>query len=219
MKRIKLLTLFCAVFLTSAAYGNFNVSGQTSFMHFFGETKLTHFGGGAKLEYVYNDYGAAYGGMNYYAKSDYTGIVEAEGIADVSRLVDIPVPNSSVSFVQVMVGARVYFYGEVDPPIKGSFGFYGIGEFSLLAGTSEGNINKDGYELYNVPIYGEQKGTFWNYTGSLGVGGEKQIGRPFIYVEAKFNAEIDEANPFVIETRIPFGMSYFIGIRVPLSSY
>ncbi|MFT6716305.1 MAG: hypothetical protein ACJA0Q_000941, partial [Saprospiraceae bacterium] len=63
------------------------------------------------------------------------------------------------------------------------------------------------------------KGFFWNYTGAIGVGGEKQIGRPFVYVEAKFNATIDEANPFVISTRIPFGMSYFIGLRIPLSTY
>jgi hypothetical protein len=221
VRQVQLLIIFSVIFFISPAYGKYNFSAQGSYMHFLGETKLTHFGGGLKLEYVYNDWVAAYGGVNYYGKNEYVGIVEAEAIGDATRpfLIDIPVLNSSVSFIQLMFGTRMYFYGELDPPVKGGFGFYGIGEFGLLAGISEGNISKEGYDLYNVPITDEVKGFFWNYTGAIGVGGEKQIGRPFVYVEAKFNATIDEANPFVISTRIPFGMSYFIGLRIPLSTY
>ncbi|MFT6745897.1 MAG: hypothetical protein ACJAZ2_000235 [Glaciecola sp.] len=221
MRRIKLLVIIFIVVFVSNSYGKYNLSAQGSYMHFFGETKLTHFGGGLRAEYVYNEWAVAYAGANYYSKKKYTGIVEAEAIADNTRpfLVDIPVP-SSIYFIQGMVGARVYFYGELNPIEKGSFGFYGIGEFSLLIGTSESEVLPGPeYNVYNVPFKGKVKGTFYNYTGSLGSGGEKQVGRAFIYAEAKFNIKLDEANPFSVSTRIPYGMSYFLGVRIPLSNY
>ena len=219
MKRLSLIAVLFIASLSTSAQSKYNTSVQGSFMHFFGETELSHFGGGLKLEYVYNDWAAVYFGGNYYVKKDYIGIVEAEAISNNGSLVKIPVP-SSVYFIQAMAGVRVYFYGEVDPAIKGDFGFYGIGEFSLLIGTSESVVLPGPeYDLYNVPFTGDVKGSFWNYTGSIGIGGEKQIGRPFLYAEAKFNLKIDEANSFSVSTEIPYGLSYFLGVRIPLSSY
>jgi hypothetical protein len=223
LKKVVLLTVLGLFCLINSSEAKYNFSAQTSYIHFLGETKLAHLGGGLKMEYVYDEWAGFYVGANYYSKQKYIGIVEAEAFGNTSAfLIDIEVP-SSVYFIQTMVGARVYFYGEQDPVVKGDFGFYGIGEFSLLIGTSESEVPLDDprYVLYSVPesLRGTVKGRFWNYTGSIGAGGEKRIGRPFIYAEAKFNVKIDKANAFSVSTRIPYGLSYFVGIRIPLSSY
>jgi len=221
MIKIKLIYFFVFILCFGTSFGKYNFCGQGSYLNFFGKTELSHFGGGLKLEYEYNDWAVFYGSGNYFAKQDYTAVVEAEAFADGTRpyLVDIPVP-SSVFFIQAAAGLRVYFYGEVNPIKKGAIGLYGIGEFSLLIGTSDSQVNPGPeYDDYNVPFTGQVKGSFWNYTGSLGVGAEKQIGRPFVFVESKFNAKIDEANAFSVSTKVPFGLSYFIGLRIPLSAY
>lgn len=219
MCKIRFLLLLFAVFFTSTeSKAKFNIGAQGSFMHFFGDTKLHHFGGGVKLEYVYNEWASVYGMANIFQKNEYLGAVEAEARGDLTRpvLLDFMVP-SEVFFTQIGVGAKVYFYGELDPVIEGGFGCYGLGEFSLMIGSSESLVEPGPeYDAYYVPVEGKVQGTFFNYTASLGLGAEKQIGRPFLFLEAKFNLKIDEANAFSVKTRIPYGMSYFVGIRFPL---
>lgn len=218
MRKVILLSLFCLFSMMKNSSAKYGVSAQGSFMYFFGETKLTHFGGGIKGEYEYNERTTFYLGGNLYSKNDYIGIVEAQAFAT-PDFVEIPVP-SAVYFMQAVVGSRIYFYGELEPVIKGDFGLYGIGELSLLIGTSESEVDPGPeYDLYEITETGTVKGSFWNYTASAGLGFEKQIGLPFIYLESKFNARLDVANAFSVLTRIPFGLSHFIGLRVPINSY
>ena len=219
MKVFRLVFVF--VLLGFSAKSQFSISGQATFMHFLGDTKLKHFGGGAKFEYEYNSWAGLYFGFNGFSQSSYTGIVFAEAWGDETRpfVAEIPTP-SVVSFLQPFIGTRVYFVGEIEADIRGGIGVYGIGELSLLVGSGTSQVSSEGYDLfYNVPITGEVKGTFYNYTAALGIGVEKPISKILLYAEAKFLARINEANSYSVTTDIPFGLSYFMGVRYPLFQY
>lgn len=219
MKRV-IATLLMLLFFGSIS-SQMNMSGQLSYMHFLGDTKLKHFGGGLKGEFEYNEWVGIYGGFNLYSKADYTGIVYAEawGPGTQPEVAEIPTP-SSVFFMQGFVGTRIYFHGGLEADARGGFGAYGIGELSLLFGQAKSVVSSEGYDVaYNVPITGNVKGSFINYVGSIGVGIEKPLKKIMLFADAKFNIRINEANTYTVTTIIPFGFSYFMGVRYSFAAY
>lgn len=214
----KLLFIFCFLF-AGVGFSQMNFSIQSSFMHFFGGSSLKHIGGSAKLEYVFNDWAGIYGGLGLYSRDSYTGYVygEAIGTATQPLIEEIPTP-SSIYFTQAFLGTRFHFIGEVEPDLQGGIGAYGIVELGLLFGTSSSKFVGEGYrDLYVIPKDAIIDGTFANYYGAIGAGVEKPMGRILLNFDVKFNVKINEANPFEVYTHIPYGMSYFLGIRYPLS--
>lgn len=206
-----LLNLLLAGPLSAALNG----SVYGSFLHFLGETKLKHFGGGLKIEYHYSDFVGIYGGVAGYSQSSYTAVIEDVNASE-TNLIEMYVPGK-VFFIQSMIGSRFYFVGEMDPVIPGAISLYGLGEAGLLVGVGTNEVAEEGPSGYVPPQTGTVKGSFYNYTVGAGIGAERRFGSPMVFVEAKVNRRIDEANSYLVTTRIPWGFAYNIGLRIPLT--
>lgn len=189
---------------------DFSLSGQGSYIKFFGGSDVSNIGIGIKGDYGLRDDLGISGGFNYYLPYTMEGQTTATAKSSTTSPQYITVDeDTKIPFMNFYVGLKKYFVGGYSE----DFGLYGIGEMGLLISNTSSELGDYDEEKYTIETYDAE--TLSNFMLTLGFGLEGNINFAYLFADVKLNLPANQENGEEVAVEIPASVVVNLGLRFP----